>query len=131
MDRYGKREKEGMSILDSVMNAVEQHSVVSPQQHSTLVESAMKMLGNHAGLSEVVGNAESQGLGSIVQSWIGNGANQSVEPQQVQGLLGPDRIAQLASRAGIPAGVASVALARILPVLVDKLTPGGKLPQAA
>jgi uncharacterized protein YidB (DUF937 family) len=54
-----------------------------------------------------------------------------VAPQQVQGLLGQDRIAQLASRAGIPAGVASLALARILPVLVDKLTPGGKLPQAA
>ncbi|HEX4663010.1 MAG TPA: YidB family protein [Terriglobales bacterium] len=120
-----------MSILDSVMNTVEQHSGVSPQQHSTLVESAMQMLGNHEGLSGLVSNAESQGMGSVVQSWIGNGANQSVAPQQVQGLLGQDRIAQLASRAGIPAGVASLALARILPVLVDKLTPGGKLPQAA
>ena len=77
-----------MSILDSVMNMVEHHSGVSPQQHSTLVESAMQMLGNHEGLSGLVSNAESQGLGSVVQSWIGNGANQSVAPQQVQGLLG-------------------------------------------
>jgi uncharacterized protein YidB (DUF937 family) len=120
-----------MSILESVMNAVEQHSEVNPQQHSTLVESAMQMLGNHAGLSGLVSNAESQGLGSVVQSWIANGANQSIGPQQLQGLLGQDRIAQLADRAGIPAGVASAALARILPTLVDKLTPSGKLPQAA
>jgi len=91
----------------------------------------MQMLGNQAGLSGMLGNAESQGLGSVVQSWIGNGANQSIAPNQVEGLLGQDRIAQLASRAGIPAGVASAALAHILPTLIDKLTPGGKLPQAA
>jgi uncharacterized protein YidB (DUF937 family) len=76
-------------------------------------------------------NAESQGLGNVVQSWIGVGSNQSIGTQQVQGLLGQDRIAQLASRAGIPAGLASAALAHILPALVDKLTPVGKLPQAA
>jgi uncharacterized protein YidB (DUF937 family) len=93
-----------MSILDSVMNAAQQHSEVNPQQHSTLVESAMQMLGNHAGLSGVLSNAESQGLGNVVQSWIGAGSNQAIAPQQVQGLLGHDRIAQLASRAGIPRG---------------------------
>jgi uncharacterized protein YidB (DUF937 family) len=120
-----------VSIFESVMNSVQQHSGVNPQQHSTLVESAMQMLGNQAGLSGMLGNAESQGLGSVVQSWIGNGANQSIAPNQVEGLLGQDRIAQLASRAGIPAGVASAALAHILPTLIDKLTPGGKLPQAA
>jgi uncharacterized protein YidB (DUF937 family) len=120
-----------VSILDSVMNAVQQHSDVNPQQHASLVESAMQMLGNHAGLSGILGNAESQGLGSVVQSWIGNGANQSIAPHQVEGLLGQDRIAQLASKAGIPAGVARAALAQILPTLVDRLTPRGKLPQAA
>jgi hypothetical protein len=48
-----------MSILDAVMNAAQQHPEVNPQQHSTLVESAMHMLGNHAGLSGMLSNAES------------------------------------------------------------------------
>jgi uncharacterized protein YidB (DUF937 family) len=65
-----------------------------------------------------------------VQSWIGTGANQPIAPQQVQGVLGQDKINQLASRAGIPPTIASMALSRILPT-VDKLTPNGKLPQAA
>jgi uncharacterized protein YidB (DUF937 family) len=120
-----------MSILDTVLAAAEQHSDVNQQQHTSLVQSAMQMFGNHAGLSGLLQNAESQGMGHIVQSWIGSGANQSIAPQQVQGLLGEDRLNQLASRAGIPPAIASAALSRILPVLVDRLTPNGKLPQAA
>jgi uncharacterized protein YidB (DUF937 family) len=120
-----------MSIFDTVMGAVEQHSEVNQQQHSSLVQTAMEMFGNHGGLSGLVNNAQSQGLGGIVQSWIGTGANQSIAPNQVEGLVGQDRLQQFATRAGIPAGIASAALSRILPVIVDKLTPQGKLPQAA
>jgi uncharacterized protein YidB (DUF937 family) len=87
--------------------------------------------GNHAGLSQLVGNAESQGLGHIAQSWIGTGSNQSDAPGQVPGIVGQDRLNQFAQRAGVPPAIASAALARILPVLVDKLTPHGRLPEAA
>ena len=120
-----------MSLLDTVISAAEQHSDVNQQQHSNLVQAAMQMFGNHAGLSDLLNNAESQGIGSTIQSWIGTGSNQPIAPQQVQGLLGQDRLNEIASRAGIPPVIASIALSRILPVLVDKLTPQGKLPQAA
>jgi uncharacterized protein YidB (DUF937 family) len=120
-----------MSILNTVITAAEQHEQVNQQQHSSLVQSAMEMFGNHQGLSGLLNNAQSQGIGNIVQSWIGTGANQSIAPQQVQTLIGQDRLTQIAARAGIPATVAGAALSRILPVLVDKLTPQGRLPQAA
>jgi uncharacterized protein YidB (DUF937 family) len=120
-----------MSILDSVMNLAERHPEVNEQQHSTLLTSAMEMFGSSGGLSSLMNNAESQGLGHIVGSWIGTGPNQSVSPDQVQGLIGQDRLNELASRAGLSSGVAGAALARILPVLVDRLTPHGNLPQAA
>lgn len=120
-----------MSILDSVIRAAEQHSEVNQQQHSTLAQSALQMFGNHAGLSGLLSNAQSQGMGNIVQSWIGTGANQEIAPQQVESLLGQDRINQIAGRAGIPPSIASAALSHILPVLVDRLTPNGRLPQAA
>jgi len=89
------------------------------------------MFGNHGGLSELINNAQSQGLNHVVQSWVSTGTNQSVAPGQVQGLVGQERINQFANRLGIPPAIASAALARILPVVVDKLTPEGKLPQAA
>ena len=120
-----------MSIFDAVMGAVEQHSEVSQQQHASLVQTALDMFANREGLSGLVNNAQSQGLGGVVQSWIGSGANQPIAPQQVQGLIGQDRLQQIATRVGIPPAIASIALSHILPSLVDKLTPEGKLPQAA
>jgi len=120
-----------VSIFDTLTSAVEKHPEVNDEQHSTLLKSAMEMFGNSGGLSSLMNNAESQGLGHIVGSWIGTGSNQSVSPDQVQRMVGQDRVNQLASRAGVSSGVAGAALARMLPVLVDKLTPHGKLPQAA
>lgn len=122
-----------MSILDGIMSAVsgQQHPEVNQQQHSNLVQTALEMFGNHAGLSGLLSSAESHGLGSVVQSWIGNGPNQGIAPQNLEDLLGQDRINQFASRARIPSGIASAALARILPTVIDKITPNGKLPQAA
>jgi uncharacterized protein YidB (DUF937 family) len=120
-----------MSILDSIVGAVQQHSDVNQEQHSNLVQSALQMFGNHAGLSGLMNSAESQGLGHLVQSWVSTGPNQPIAPQQLESILGQDRISQLASRAGVPPAIASAALSRILPMVVDKLTPQGKLPQAA
>jgi uncharacterized protein YidB (DUF937 family) len=120
-----------MSIFDTLTNAVEKHPEVNDEQHSTLLKSAMEMFGNSGGLSGLVNNAESQGLGHIVGSWIGTGSNQPVSPDQVQRMVGQDRINQLAGSTGISSATAGAALASILPVLVDKLTPHGKLPQAA
>ena len=120
-----------MSIFDTLTSAVEKHPEVNDEQHSTLLKSAMEMFGNSGGLSSLMNNAESQDLGHIVGSWIGTGSNQSISPDQVQRMVGEDRVNQLANRAGVSSGVAGAALARMLPVLVDKLTPHGKLPQAA
>ena len=120
-----------MSILDSILGATQQHSDMNQQQHASLVQSAMQMFGNHAGMSDLARNAESQGMGHIFQSWVGTGANQPIAAQQVEGMVGQDRINELAGRAGIPPAIASAALARILPVVVDKLTPQGRMPQAA
>jgi uncharacterized protein YidB (DUF937 family) len=120
-----------VSILDTLSNVVEKHPDVSQEQHSTLLQSATEMFGNSDGLSQLVSHADSQGLGHIVGSWIGTGSNQSVSADQVTKLVGQDRITQFANRAGISSGLAGAALARILPVLVDRLTPHGKLPEAA
>jgi uncharacterized protein YidB (DUF937 family) len=120
-----------VSILDLVNRMAEKHPEVSDQQHSSLLQAALDMFGNAGGISSLLRGAESQGLGHIVQSWIGTGNNQSIAPQQLESILGQDRIQQLAARAGIPPSLASAALSRILPAVVDKATPEGRVPQAA
>jgi uncharacterized protein YidB (DUF937 family) len=41
-------------------------------------QTAMQMYGNHAGISDLVNSANSQGFAHIVQSWIGMGSNQPI-----------------------------------------------------
>jgi uncharacterized protein YidB (DUF937 family) len=120
-----------MGLMDMISGAVERHPEVNQEQHASLLQTAMQMFGNHGGISGLLNNARSQGLGETVQSWIGTGANQSVSAEQVENLIGQDRINQLAGRVGISPETARAALARILPVIVDKATPQGTLPKAA
>lgn len=120
-----------MGLIDTIAGMVEKHEGTTDEQHASLVQTAMQMFGNHAGISQLLSNAGSQGLGHIVQSWVSNGSNQSIAPGQVQSVVGEDRLIEFAQRAGVPPGIASAALARILPALIDRVTPNGKMPQAA
>jgi uncharacterized protein YidB (DUF937 family) len=81
-----------------------------------------------AGLGGVLSALQSGGLGDVVSSWVGTGANKAISPAQVQTALGSEKVAQFAKQAGVNPSEASSALAAMLPQLVDKLSPDGKLP---
>ena len=81
------------------------------------------------GLSGLAQNFQSQGLGDIFSSWVGTGENKPIQPQQLQSALGADTLQQLAGGAGMSLQAALPLLAQLLPVVIDKLTPQGQLPQ--
>jgi len=81
------------------------------------------------GLSGLVQNFHDKGLGAIVSSWISNGQNLPISAEQIQGVLGNEQVKQFAAKAGLSPAVASSKLAELLPTIVDKLTPNGKLPE--
>jgi uncharacterized protein YidB (DUF937 family) len=70
-------------------------------------------------------------LSSATNSWVGNGQNQPVSPNQLNSALGPDVIKNLAQRTGLSEDDLSKQLSQVLPGLVDKLTPNGRLPTMA
>ena len=70
-----------------------------------------------------------KGLGDLMSSWIGTGQNLPVSTEQLRSGLGPDIIGQLAAKVGLPAEAAASSLTRIFPMLIDKLTPEGKVPE--
>jgi len=80
------------------------------------------------GLHGVVQKFEQSGLGALVQSWISTGKNLPVSPDQVQAVLGSERIAKWAAKLGISPEQANQQIAQVLPQVVDHLTPGGSLP---
>lgn len=80
------------------------------------------------GLDGLVQKFSKGGLGDIVSSWIGTGANLPITPEQIQKGLGPTQISQMASQLGISPEAMSKQLAKMLPGVVDKLTPDGTVP---
>lgn len=83
------------------------------------------------GLSAVVQKFEQQGMGGVVQSWVGKGPNQPIEPHQLEKVMGSDTVAQLASKAGVTGQELLQKLSQLLPQAVDKATPDGVIPPHA
>ena len=82
------------------------------------------------GLGGLVDKFKGAGLGGLVQSWIGAGPNQAVSPDQVKEVVGGDKLSEMAAKLGIPVDQVAGKLAKYLPGIIDKMTPGGKLPGA-
>jgi uncharacterized protein YidB (DUF937 family) len=80
------------------------------------------------GIDGLVQKFTKGGLGDIISSWVSTGANLPISPEQIQKGLGPTQISQMASQLGISPDAVSKQLAKILPGVVDKLTPEGKVP---
>jgi uncharacterized protein YidB (DUF937 family) len=123
-----------MGLFDDLLrNALGSEARDPENQSRGLVEGLVAMLqepqvGGIEGLSR---SFEQRGLGSEVASWIGTGQNRPVTPEQVNQALGSQRVESLASRLGLGKAAGAAAIAALLPVLIDKLTPDGKAPSTA
>ncbi len=92
---------------------------------ATVVNSLIE---KHGGLQGIVAQFQKQGLGPTIQSWVGNGENQPISPDQVHQALGSDTIQKLAAKLGIPPDQLAAKLSEVLPQAIDKMTPDGKVP---
>lgn len=108
-------------------------SNLGKDDHPGLLDEAARLIGGNAAsgnkdLLSVLAQFKSKGLEAAVESWIGIGENRKISAQQLQSALGNERIAAIAERLGMSPAEASSALARMLPQVVDHLTPDGQLP---
>lgn len=83
------------------------------------------------GLQDLLAGFNDAGEESQVQSWMGNGANESTEVGGVERAVGRTRLGAIAAQLGVSDELAAGGLARIIPAAVDALTPGGTLPSGA
>lgn len=80
-------------------------------------------------LGDIVGKFTNSGgdLASKARSWLGDGANESISPSQLQDAIGIDKIESFAKKLGIGTEEASGKLSEIMPELIDKSSSGGSL----
>ncbi|HNV25008.1 MAG TPA: YidB family protein [Nitrospira sp.] len=101
--------------------------------NNPLMQALVGLLGQNShvgGLSGLIQAFQKNGLSDIVNSWVGTGKNLPISPEQIQQGLGGDLLKQLAAQAGLSTEAAGGQLASLLPGLIDKLTPGGKVPDS-
>ncbi len=95
-----------------------------------LLQAVTSLLGQNSsvgGLAGIVQAFQKNGLGDIVNSWVSTGTNLPVTPDQIKQGLGGDFLSQLAGKAGVSPDTASAQLSSLLPDLIDKVTPSGKI----
>ncbi len=91
-------------------------------------QQGMGMGGQPGGVGGLMSMFEQAGLGHIAQSWVGNGPNQPVSPDQLQNVLGQDRVQSMASQSGMEPQDFLSQLSQHLPNAVNGMTPNGRVP---
>jgi uncharacterized protein YidB (DUF937 family) len=81
------------------------------------------------GLGELLAKFKQNGLGDAAQSWVNNGPNQPISPQDLKQAIGPDVLATLEQQTGLSQEDILARLSQELPGAVDKYTPEGQLPR--
>ena len=135
-----------MGLLDNVLGAVmgaqgqqaEQGAglggiiamVAGNPQMMSAITSMLSNDGAQGGLGGLVSKFQQAGMGDVIGSWVGTGANQQVSGDQLTQVLGGDTMADMAQQMGLNSGDLAQQLSHILPGVIDKLTPHGQAPAA-
>lgn len=80
------------------------------------------------GIDGLLAKLRDAGLGDQVDSWVGTGPNQTIDPQQLKAAIGDDGAQRLAGATGMDLSALLPMLAAFLPQIIDMLTPDGTVP---
>ena len=117
-----------MSFLEDM--AGKEVSSMLANSSNPLAASVMQMINSQpGGLSGLVQQFHDKGLGGLVSSWVGTGQNLPVSADQLQHVLGSEQVKEIAAKAGISPDMVTSHLSQLLPMLIDKMTPNGQMPQ--
>ena len=120
-----------MGLLDQMLGAL--GSGESKGQASGVAEALVAMLNDPrtGGIAGLMQQFQQRGLGDSFASWVGTGQNQPISADDMSRGLGQDRVSELSQRANVPSSQLAALAPIMLPLLIDKLTPNGNVPEQA
>ena len=80
------------------------------------------------GLGDLLRQFQQSGHGDTADSWVSQGPNKQISPDDLGRALGADQINALSSQSGLSREELLAGLSRQLPDVIDHLTPDGRLP---
>jgi uncharacterized protein YidB (DUF937 family) len=132
-----KEAKKHPELLDSVIELVK--GKVGGSKAPTKKATAKRSTGaktaarrtpkkDEGGLKGLLDDLDVAGLTEQVGSWVGTGPNKRVSGKKIEQALGSKKVAAAAKRAGVSEEEAAAGIAKLLPAVVDYLTPDGRVP---
>ena len=82
---------------------------------------------SEGGMGGLLSAMKDKGLGSIADSWLGDGDNEEISADQLREVVGEEKVAQLASEMDTDEGSLLDSLREAIPQMVDKGSSGGSL----
>jgi nucleoid-associated protein YgaU len=104
----------------------------SNDQVGALIKGVLESLGGEgddAGVEGLDRRFQQGGSGDVFSSWVGTGSNRAIGPDILSQILKGHPIEQAPPRAGLGGAAGAAILAQLLPLLIDKLTPNGRVPE--
>jgi len=116
----------GTQLLSSKLgNGVNSGSITS------VLGSLLSGSDGQANLGGIIAAMQGKGLGSIAESWLGDGDNADISTDQVREVIGNDKITEMASQLNTDEGSLLDGLKDALPQIIDKSSSGGSLLDSA
>jgi uncharacterized protein YidB (DUF937 family) len=113
-----------MDLMGSLKSAIGGRN-----KQNDLMSIIMSLISGQGGINNLISQFAAKGLGDVINSWIGTGKNLPISGDQLQSVFGKDKIGQFAGKVGMDNNAFTNQLSNLLPQVVDKLTPEGKVPE--
>jgi len=92
------------------------------------LQAIMTWIEQQGGIQGILEKFRNGGLGGVVESWLSQQSNQSVNSEQITSVFGSPALQDLGAKLGVDSQTASTLIAEYLPKIVDGLSPQGEAP---
>ena len=120
-----------MSVLNDLVSGVTRSVLTEFEARALPAVLSRVLAGTDLGsVGGLLQSLQQGGLDRQVASWLGNGNNLPISPDQLRNALGDDRLRQMAAAAGLPIDQLLNALSQKLPDAVDQMSPNGTIEES-
>ena len=96
-----------------------------------IMDALSGMTGGNLDMGSLMGKLKDGGLGGQVDSWMGDGDNEPVSPDQLKSALSEEELAAASEKMGCDPDTAAQQMCDALPGLADKFSGGGSMLDAS
>ena len=116
-----------MGLFDEIVGGLE----AKEGQQAALYEEVASLVTQAGGVNGLIQQFQQKGLEGTIIGWIGNGTNPPITAEQIIQVLGQDKSTAIASKVGLSDPQVADGISKLLPLVINHLTPNGAAPDQA